>query len=195
MSQPDIAIQPRETAVTAALRVLAAGADWCVTHTTDGSHATNSLHYVGRAVDLAARSGPGVDTPQLLAINQAVLKLIPMPMISELIYAGPGGVCVKNGKVVNGMAFYGAATMAEHHNHVHLGVVPNFTYSAPKQEAPVADTPPDYAINIGPNGDLVVGISAVFDSAGNVKGYYILGADGGVFGFGQVPYLGRVHKA
>src|ERR1700747_1221988 len=134
--QTSIPVQtnPPETAVTAALRKLAQIAGWCVTHTTDGGHAAPSLPCVGRAVDLASFSGPGVDTPALLAINKAVLNLVPLAWISELIYAGPGGVCVKNGKIVNGQAVYGAAIMAEHHNHVHLGVVPNFTYNPAPQE-------------------------------------------------------------
>lgn len=62
------------------------------------------------------------------------------------------------------------------------------------KEATVPDSapppPPDYAVNGAP-----IGLSAVFDSAGNVKGYYIICADGGVFTFGSVPYLGRVHKS
>lgn len=184
--QTSIPIQPGETSVTAALRVLAGLAGWCITHSTDGSHSSTSLHYVGRAVDLASTAGPGVDTPALLAINQQVLKLIPLPMISELIYAGPGGTCVKDGRVVNGLSFYGAATMAEHHNHVHLGVVPTFTYKEPT----VPDAAPDYALTGTPTA-----ISAVFDSAGNVKGYYILTDDGSIAAIGGLPYLGRVHKA
>lgn len=126
--QSDIAVQPGETSVTAALRALARVAGWCVVHTTDGAHVAASLHYCGRAVDLAARSGPGTDTDLLLAINEQVIQLLPLSMISELIYAGRGGICVKNGKVVSGAAVYGATTLAEHHNHVHLGVVPSFTY-------------------------------------------------------------------
>lgn len=192
MSQSDIAVQPHETAVTAALRVLAKIGGWCVTHTTDGQHATNSLHYSGRAVDLADRSGPGVDTPQLLAINQAVLKLVPLAMISELIYAGPGGVCVKNGKVVNGQAVYGATVMAEHHNHVHLGVPSNFTYSGP-QEVPVPDATPNIDIQDAGEHFVAAGIAALCDSNGHCTGYLILGKDGGVFGFGPgAQYYGRV---
>lgn len=181
--QIDIPVQPHETAVTAALRVLAHIGGWCVTHTTDGQHATTSLHYVGRAVDLADFSGPGWDSPQLLSINKAVLQLVPLQFISELIYAGPGGVCVKNGKVVNGAAVYGAAVMAEHHNHVHLGVVPTFTY----KETAVADTtapPPDYTVNAAP-------VSISITPSGH--GYVILCADGGVFAFGDAEYHGRVH--
>lgn len=66
---------------------------------------------------------------------------------------------------------------------------PAYTKEAAVPEAAAPAPAPNYAVNEEP-----VGLSAVFDSAGNVKGYYIICRDGGVFGFGQVPYLGRVHK-
>jgi hypothetical protein len=59
-------------------------------------------------------------------------------MISELIYAGLGGICVQNGRVVNGMSVFGPATMAEHHNHVHLAVVESFVYTSPHEEPNMA---------------------------------------------------------
>jgi hypothetical protein len=135
MTQTSIPVQPHETAVTAALRTLAAVAGWCVTATTNGQHATSSLHYVGRAVDLASLAGPGTDTAQLLDINHAVMHLLPLSMISELIYAEAGAICVHDGKIVDGLAVYGAETMHQHHNHVHLGVIPTFTYSGPAPPA------------------------------------------------------------
>lgn len=185
MTQRSIAIQtsPPETSVTAALRRFADSHGWCVTHTTDGQHSANSLHYVGRAVDLAAVAGPGVDTPALLAINLGVLQFMPIAQISELIYAGPGGRCVKNGKFVDGYAVYGAEVMSEHHNHVHLGVVANYSLTAP--EAPMPDAAPDYEVNAAP-------LSLSITPSGN--GYIILCSDGGVFCFGDAKYLGRVHK-
>lgn len=138
MTQQDIAVQPRETAVTAALRTYAGIMGFCVTHTTDGQHATHSYHYTGRAVDLADRFGPGVDTSQLLAINEKVIATLPLSMISELIYAGLGGICVQNGRVVNGLSVFGPETMAGHHNHVHLAVVDDFVYTSPYEEMPMA---------------------------------------------------------
>lgn len=138
--QTNIAIQsnPPETAVTAALRQLAAYAGWCVTHTTDGGHAKTSLHYSGRAVDLADFSGATWDSAQLLEINQEILKLVPLPQISELIYSGPGGVCVKNGVILDGKNgrpkatnVYDTYTMSIHHNHNHFGVPANFKWTAP----------------------------------------------------------------
>lgn len=165
MTQPNIPVQPGETDVTAGLRQLAALMDWCVTHTTDGVHAIGSLHYSGRAVDLADRAGPGADTPALLHVAEQVIHLVPLSMISELIYAGPGNVCVHNGQIVDGLAVYGAATMAGHHNHVHLGVVPSFTYQG--GSTPVPDDP-----NL-PNITGPVQLEVLTDQAGNCTGYYI----------------------
>lgn len=99
-----------------------AGPPNVVTSTTSGTHANNSYHYKGQAVDFAAPGG-GVDSPGLLAINRYWASRYGK-QLKELIYAGPGGICIKDGKVVNGMAFYGAATMAEHHNHVHVAATP-----------------------------------------------------------------------
>lgn len=182
MTQRDIAVQPNETPVTAALRRFAALMGWCVTHTTDGVHAKASLHYAGRAVDLAARSGPGADTSVLLDINEAVIRMLPLQLISELIYAGPGNVCVNNGRIVNGMSVYGPATMAQHHNHVHLGVVPSFTFNGP-EEPTVPDDP-----NI-PNSQAKI---VAFAPTPTGKGYWIVTADGAVFAFGDAEYHGRI---
>lgn len=167
--QADIAVQPNETPVTAALRKLAQVAGWAVTATTNGIHAKSSLHYSGRAVDLAARSGPGTDTTALLSINEQVIRLVPLSMISELIYAGAGNVCVNNGRIVNGTSVYGAEVMSEHHNHVHLGVVPTFTYNGSQEVAlPMADDPNLPNIT-GPVSFSVAGS----DKDGNCTGYYI----------------------
>ena len=92
------------------------------TSTTGGQHARNSYHYKGQAVDFAAPGG-GNDTRALLAINRYFASRYGSKL-KELIYAGPGGINIKDGKVVNGNAFYGAATMAQHHNHVHVAATP-----------------------------------------------------------------------
>lgn len=63
-------------------------------------------------------------------------------------------------------------------------------YTAPTKEAPVPDAMPDYPVNAAP-----IGITCAFDSAGNVTGYAVLCADGGMITFGRFPYLGRVHKS
>lgn len=168
MTQRDISVQKNETPVTAALRRLAGIAGWAVMHTTDGGHTKTSYHYVGRAVDLAAREGPGVDTTRLLAIDEAVIQLVPLSMISELIYSGPDNVCVQNGRIVNGMSVYGPDVMSRHHNHVHLAVVAGFTYNG-SQEVAVPDNDPNLPDITGPVQFAVAGS----DADGNCTGYYI----------------------
>lgn len=189
--QPDIPVQPGETPVTAALRAFAAAAGWCVTHTTDGGHAKASLHYVGRAVDLADRSGPGWDTEQLLAINEGVLRLMPLTMISELIYAGPHAICVKNGVLLDGqsgrltaLGVYGKAVLDLHHNHVHLGVIPGFSYQGRAAAAPtVRKVVPMYEPPL-------VLEPIVADLLCPTGGAWLLAASGAVYAFAGAPFLG-----
>lgn len=169
MTQRDIPIQPDETRVTAALRTLAGLMGWAVTHTTDGDHSDQSLHYArngARAVDLAARSGPSVDSDALLAIDEAIIRVIPLSMITELIYGGPHNVCVKNGRIVDGPTLYGADVMRSHHNHVHLAVVPTFTYNG-AQEVHLPNNP-DLPDITGP-----VEFHPLSNSDGEATGYYI----------------------
>lgn len=181
MSQRDLPVQSGETPVTAALRTLARIMDWAVTSTTDGAHSGRSYHYVGRAVDLAARSGPGVDSFDLLSINEGIIQVLPLSMIRELIYSGPGNVCVNNGKIVNGMSVYGPAVMSRHHNHVHLAVVEDFTYSG---GSPLpADDPNRFNVNAP-----VVGMAATPTG----QGYWLVCADGGVFAFGDAGFFGNI---
>jgi hypothetical protein len=106
------------------IEAMASGVPNRVTSTLRGTHATNSLHYRGDAVDFGEPSGPSQDSPGLLAINKYFAQKYGS-QLSELIYAGPGGINIKNGKKVDGNSFYGAATMAEHHNHVHVGITPD----------------------------------------------------------------------
>jgi hypothetical protein len=190
---------PVESLEDAALRTLAAQIGARVTATNGGTpgvtHAKLSLHYaagtggMGEAADLA-EAAPSADSPGLLRINIAALRAIPLGQLAELIYAGPGGICVKNGAIVNGNAVYGATVMAEHHNHVHVGVHLGFRWSAPSKEATVSDAPPDYALSGTP-----CAIAPVFDSTGKVLGYYVMTDDGSIAAIGGLPYLGRVHKA
>ena len=179
--QRDIPVQPGETEVTASLRVLAGIMDWAVTSTTNGAHTKTSHHYSGRAVDLAARSGAGWDTSELLNINERIPQVIPLSMISELIYSGPGNVCVKSGRIVNGLVAYGKTVMDRHHNHVHLAVVSTFRYNG-GSKLPADD--PNRPNSNAP----IVGI-AITPSNG---GYILVAADGGVFAFGDARFMGNV---
>lgn len=191
MTQRDLPVRPDETAVTAALRRLAGIMGWAVMHTTDGAHSATSYHYAksgARAVDLAARSGPGVDTSELLAINEGVIQVIPLSMISELIYGGPGNVCVKNGKIVDGMVAYGPIVMSRHRNHVHLAVVATFTYNG-SQEVTMPDNDPNSPDITGP----VQFATAGFNQDGVCTGYYIFShATGELHSFGPgAQFYGR----
>ncbi|CAO5248820.1 lytic transglycosylase domain-containing protein [Frankia sp. AgKG'84/4] len=80
---------------------------------------TGSYHSLGQAVDFALA---GADNPQLLAINQYWARYA--AGLSELIYTGPGGTCVKDGMVVSCAGVY-AKVVAEHHNHVHVAATPD----------------------------------------------------------------------
>lgn len=188
MAQADTPVRPGESDEVRALRTLARIAGWCVTSTTGGKHSATSLHYApatngtGRAVDLADPRGPSTNSEWLLAINEQIIRLVPLPLISELIYGGTGNICVKNGRRVNGTAIYGTTVLRAHLNHCHLAVVEGFRFSGPK-EAPMPDDP-----NI-PNAQAKI---VAFAPTPTGKGYWIITADGAVFAFGDAIYCGRV---
>jgi len=183
--QADCPVRPDESDEVRALRRLASLAGWAITSTTGGNHSSGSLHYAeatngtGRAVDLADRRGPSSSSEWLLVINEAVIRLVPISMISELIYGGPNSICVKNGQRVDGRVVY-SAVIDDHRNHVHLAVVRGFAYNG---GTPVADDPNRANVNAP-----IVGIAITPTG----KGYLLVGADGGVFAFGDAPYLGNV---
>lgn len=179
-AQTDIPIQPGETPATAGLRVVAHLVGGVVRYTTNGTHSPGSLHYRGRAVDVALPTGPSWNSPALGEVAARLLQLVPLQFVSEFIWAGPGPIYVKNGVHV---APYAAS---DHRDHIHLAVVPAFTYTAPAvKEATVPDATPDYPVVAAP-------VSISVTPSGN--GYLILCADGGVFAFGDAKFLGRVHK-
>ena len=89
-----------------------------------------SYHATHNAVDFAGDK-PGVDTPQLLAINKFFAGKYGKGL-KELIYAGPGGI-----NLLNGAPFiYDADTRAQHHNHVHVAA----TQESLKKVGGVADS-------------------------------------------------------
>lgn len=186
MTQTDTPILADESDEVRALRVLAGLAGWCVTSTTGPGHAAMSLHYrratngVGRAVDLADQRGPSADSEWLLHINEAVIRLVPISMISELIYGGPGAICVKDGRRVDGRVVYSSVIDA-HQNHVHLAVVAGFTYSGG------SPLPADDPNRINSNAP-IVGMAATPTG----KGYWLVAADGGVFSFGDAAFFGSL---
>jgi hypothetical protein len=183
MTQADTPVRPDESDEVRALRHLAGIAGWAVTSTTGGTHATRSLHYAdgtggtGRAVDLADRRGPSTNSEWLLAINEQIVRLLPLSFITELIYGGPGGFCVKDGKRVDGRVTYSSVIDA-HRNHIHLAVVLGFTYNG-SQELPMADDP-NLPNIVGP-----VELQVLFNANGECTGYFVFShATGELHGFG-----------
>ena len=72
---------------------------------------TPSLHNSGRAVDLAGVSGLSVDSPELLAIYNALGPA--MSALHSRIYSGPGG---------GGFGLPDSITAQDHHDHVHTAL-------------------------------------------------------------------------
>lgn len=89
------------------------GITFSVTSTTTGGHATSSYHYTGNAVDLASSAG------QMIQLASWLYSYAPFEL--ELIHSGGSGFFVKNGQKVTA-AYYGAATVSEHYNHVHIAM-------------------------------------------------------------------------
>lgn len=183
MTQRDAPVQPNESRELHALRVMARVMGWCVSSANSGGHSGRSYHFAdgtdgkGLAVDLVHPAGPGWDSEELLRINEEIVQFIPFRLIRELIYSGPGNICVRNGKVVVGAAAFGAPVMSRHHNHVHLAVALGFQYSGGTMPA---DDPNRMNVNAP-----VVGMAATPTG----KGYWLVCADGGVFAFGDATYL------
>lgn len=88
-----------------------------VTATTGGTHATNSYHYRGEAIDVGSGSQSYKD--------QLAAWLYPYyGYITELIHSKAGnhtGWYVKNGRKVS-HGYYGSTTTAAHVNHVHFAI-------------------------------------------------------------------------
>jgi hypothetical protein len=91
-------------------------------------HGTHDIdqgwHDSGQAGDF----GNGRDTPEETAFAQAMFQHFGSEL-SELIYAGPGmPKLIKDGNPVDPM-FYGADTLAGHHDHVHVAIKATQTLS------------------------------------------------------------------
>lgn len=89
------------------------GIDFVVSATTGGSHVAGSYHYKGNAIDVYSSAGNMVKLAQWL-YGYAPYEL-------ELIHSGGTGFFVKNGAKVPA-SFYGAATVSQHYNHVHIAM-------------------------------------------------------------------------
>ena len=73
-----------------------------------------SWHNTGNAVDLVSSAGSMQQLAKWLQDNYT-------PYLLELIHSAGPGYFVKDGKRVDA-AFYGAATVSEHYNHVHVAM-------------------------------------------------------------------------
>lgn len=95
---------------------LAHGLGFNLTVTSTYRPGETSYHGLSQAVDFS----DGTDTPTEMAFDRAWAAHYGAET-AELIHAG--GVNIKDGKDVgDGLLLYGAATMAEHHNHVHIAL-------------------------------------------------------------------------
>jgi hypothetical protein len=83
------------------------------TSTTEGHHATNSYHYRGLAADISG-------TPQAMArASRYIMSSGIWHSLLEGIH--DPGLSIKNGQRVD-PSFWGAATWAQHMNHIHLAL-------------------------------------------------------------------------
>lgn len=150
-----------------------------------------SFHIVGQAVDLAGPTPWNVQKPSPYMLPIWELYMQQAGKLAELFYSG-APFYVKNG-VVKPIAQMDSTLRSAHWNHVHVAVKTGTILKPKEVVVPDVTPPPVHKINPGPNGNLVAGISAIFNSEGKCTGYLILGADGGVFSFGEGGgYFGRV---
>lgn len=166
-----------------------------VTDIAGPGHAEGSYHYAtgtggdGLAVDLAGVT-PGVTAAtviQMTAIYHAFMDVA--GQLAELIYNAPGiNTAVKNGKRVHGPSYYGPLVWGDHRDHVHVAVAKG-TFLEPLSEPlhTMGGTVPDDPNRPNVNAP-ITGIAATPTG----KGYWLVAADGGVFAFGDAPFLGNV---
>lgn len=101
-----------------AIEGFAAGSGINLTVTNSIDYGAASYHGTGNAVDFS--NGGDAGTPQMDAF--AAWWEGYAAYLLELIHVNQDGsmVGVKNGQIVDALQFYGAATMQQHHNHVHV---------------------------------------------------------------------------
>lgn len=135
------------------------GIAFSVTSTTTGDHAEKSYHYSGNAVDLASSAG------QMQALAEWLIGYAPYEL--ELIHSGGKGYFVKDGKIVPA-SFYGATTVSQHYNHVHIAMTNSGITAALSggSVAPTNATDVSQPISTGPRGCLGTVTTAVASIGG-----------------------------
>lgn len=174
MSQRTIAPRPDEQPALAEVRRFAAAHGFAILYTTNGKHDPDGWHPLGLAADLAAAVGPTRNSPELLTINLAIDAEVPHRFIKELIYGGPGNICIRNGETHR----YSADVMRAHEEHVHWAVSADYHY----QEVTMSD---DAAPFPNPEHRLIAAF-AMGD------GYVMVAADGAAYCRG-CEYKGGLH--
>lgn len=141
-----------------------------------------SRHSMGLAVDFAGPQ-PGHDTPELLAIFKALLRV--SDQLHELIYA-KAAFNIKNGQMVPPYA------VKDHHDHVHVSVDKGVIVKWPQSVTPVKETSmadnPDVPNITGP-----LTFHPIVDVNGRCTGYYVFSpSTGEVHAHGEgAKYYGR----
>ena len=172
------------------------GLPYRITDINGPGHSTGSYHYAtgtagtGLAVDFAGdTAGVNLKTSVQMVNLFRALWLVG-PKLAELIHAGPGITrAIKNGREVDGAAFYGPVTWPDHRDHVHVAV-PKGMFLMPLSHPigtiheggnlPMGDDPNRVNLNAP-----IVGMAATPSG----KGYWLCAADGGVFAFGDAAYI------
>jgi hypothetical protein len=173
--------------------VESSGLPYRVTDVDGPGHAKGSYHYQGLAVDFAGVT-PGV-TPTTAAQMADIYRLFLLvgSQLAELIHSGAGiGEAIKNGRLVDGAAFFGPVTWPDHRDHVHVAV-PRGTILRPLSQAlgtleeTMTDSP-DL-----PNIEGPLQLQILMDQDGNATGYAIFSTKTGeLHGYGPGwKYFGR----
>lgn len=119
--------------VTAVLGTWKSAADPCSPHSPGSFHCVEGTDGKGLAVDFGGAQ-PGTSLQSLEEMGAVWLALMKVSdRLAELIHQGPGiTTAVKNGRVVDGLKAFGAATWAAHRNHVHVAVPKGVFLAWPK---------------------------------------------------------------
>lgn len=144
-----------------------------------GTSSGKSYHLTGEAGDFSNGTG---NTPEMLAFAQYMHDNYG-GILAELIYSAPGW----NGNLLNGAPHeYGAGTLAEHQNHVHVAI--DSDRNGAGQSAPGSASLTPYSNNTGAFSPAGVSPTTGLSNTGGVAGVTPTTGGGG---FVTDPYTGR----